>query len=399
MKIIVIFKLFTILLLGSFLLLGCGGGNGESICFGTNCPASGGDEGGGGNGGEGGEGGEGGGEGTEGGGESAQSISANLTYDSLENNISDYRGMFNLVFINQIEPKDLDRHSNLYVKEIIYFNVNATIATKLSRLLDGNTYPNRKCTYEDTTLPYCQEFIRRYYTLPADIISDGILAAKIIFNQDTSTGCAENSGVCDVTLIVEADAKLHNNTHPISLESFRRAFVDNYYLGDQMETALRNIERNATVATLGVYSRYRQMNLTAYREVNETIRRYNDLLPVNEDPALPQIPMKSNGDDGEGAELNYKGAFYNLRNRYETFEENKTQYDVNESNPSHLNYWMSSVSDPDTFNYVTLCQRTKNATDATPDANATNATYTCEEGKGNISARWTVQGKSVNLGW
>ncbi|MDR2342225.1 MAG: hypothetical protein LBD84_04225 [Campylobacteraceae bacterium] len=399
MKSSIFFKLFTIIILGSFLFIGCGSGDGN-VCYGVDCTNSG--EGNTPDGGSGGEDPDAGGNNSSNGGDSGNtqsSISANLTYDSLENNISDYRGMFNfaeLQGINRIESKDLDEYSTIYEKEIIYHKVDAKIASKLFLSLDKNLYPLIPCTYVDSP-PYCETFSRNYYNLPLDIRLKGINRAIIVFNQAETTGCADGSGVCDITLMVTANSKYRNNTNPIELNEFKRALIGDYIVENDMKLYLRDIEQNATTVSLTTYTRYYNMNLSAYRDVNYTIRAYTDELTVNDglNVSLPQIPMHSSGINGEGVTLEHDGAYYKLENTYVPFESKQIPYDVNETDSNHPNYWMfSNVGDPDDFSDITLCQRTANAT------NATNATYTCEKGNnGNISAHWTLQGKSVDLGW
>ncbi|MDR1284740.1 MAG: hypothetical protein LBJ88_00895 [Campylobacteraceae bacterium] len=384
MKISIIVKALIIIMLGGFLFLGCGGGgDGQSLCYGD-CPNTGDGE----------DPGDGDGE--------EETITANLNYSSMEDNITDYRGMFNLVANNQVEPERLDNHSTLYSKEIIYHNVDASIATRLYPLLDGTVYPGGSCSYVNSP-PYCQEFQRLYTTLPLDIQMEGIRFVRIVFNQEKTTGCAADSGVCDITLSIDADPRYHNNTNPISLVLFKRTFIDDYFYGSLMESVLYDIEKNATSASTITYTWYHDMNLSTYINVNKTIRLYTDHLPVNNGSKAPtpspQIPMQSSGDNGEGATLSFNGAYYSLENTYTEFQEDKKSYDVNETNINGPRYWMANVSNRDIFNYITLCQRTANATPTTIDANATNATYTCEEGESNISARWSILGKSVDLDW
>jgi hypothetical protein len=392
-------------MLGSFLFVGCGKGDGN-VCYGSGCTNSGG-----GNTSDGGS--DGDDPGDTGGddddsGDTQFSISANLTYDSLENNISDYRGMFNLVAPNHADPEDLDRHSNIYQKEIIYHDVDAGVASALYNLLDGNFYPEVKCSYKDSP-PYCQEFGRNYSDLPSDVVLYGIYMVEFVFNQGKATGCSEDSGVCDVTLIALADSKYRNNTNPIELDKFKQAFVGDYSYENEMKTLLHDIEKNATAVSLVTYTRYYNMNLTTYGNVNETIRIYNSQLSLNNGTyqLLPQIPMKPSGSNGEGVTLKHDGVYYQLKNTYVPFESKKVQYDVNETDSNSPNYWMyyisskggSNTSSSDIFNGDTLCQRTANSTEGNATEPATNATYTCEKGNGNITAHWSLQGKSVDLGW
>ncbi|MDR0407825.1 MAG: hypothetical protein LBH45_02735 [Campylobacteraceae bacterium] len=392
MKISIMIKALMIIMLGGFLFFGCGGGDGE-ICY-TNCSGSGGD-----NGGDDGTGGDGGGDDES----SDGAISAHLRYDSLEYNITDYRGMFNLVAPNQVEPEDLDNHSVSYQKEIIYHDVDVGIASRLYSLMDGFFYPEVACIYEDSP-PYCEVFART--NLPSSLVtSDGIKSVFIAFNQGEATGCADGP-VCDITLIVRADSKYQNNTNNgIQLNLFKQAVVEDdigYIYGNDMKNVLRDIERNATAVSLVTYTRYLDMNLSAYSDVNRTIRTYTDQLTVNNgsraQTTSPQIPMQSSGDDGQGATQYFNGALYGLGNKY-VFESKPVDYDVNETDLSGPHYWMANVSTPDDFNMITLCQKTVNATSASQGQPATNATYTCEEGKGNITSNWTILGQDVDLSW
>ncbi|MDR1460300.1 MAG: hypothetical protein LBI78_01460 [Campylobacteraceae bacterium] len=401
MKISIIMKALVVIMFGGFLFLGCGGNDG-SLCYGSGCSSTGGGDGtGGGTGGDGGgdTGGDGDDNSTEG---DDDTINAHLVFSSTEDNITDYRGMFNLVADNQVEPEQFDNHSTEYAKEIIYYNVDAGIVSRLYAFLDGTVYPGTKCNYigEDNP-PFCQYFRRDYFTLPLAIQMEGIYSTVIVFNQKETTGCAEDSGVCDLTILVYADPKYHNNTNPISLPSFKEAITGNYFDGSGMESVLFDIERNATTVSTSTYTWYHNMNLSTYMDVNFTIRLYTDHLPINNGSikSLPQIPMQKSGDNGEGATLTYNGAHYSLENVYGEFASKPIQYDVNETDASGSNYWIADKGNFDYFSYVTLCRRTANATNATAEANATNATYTCEEGHGNISAHWTIQGKSVDLGW
>jgi hypothetical protein len=341
----------------------------------------------------------------------SQPITAHLVYPALEENITHYKGMFNLVADNQIEPEHLDNHSTAYSKEIVYHNVDAGIATRLYAMMNGTTYPEVPCAYVraiESDVTWCQEFGREYRNLPTDVLTDGIYSADIIFNQE-ATGCADGSGICDITLIVWADSRYHNHTKPIPLDIFKRAFTasdkDNggiYSLSSQMKIVLADIEKNATTVSLGVDNWHNHMNLSTYINVNNTIHKYTDQLSINNGSILtfPQIPMKLSGLDGGGATLEHKGALYKLENTYKFKSETSDPYDVNETDTSGKYYYMANVTTGrDSLSLVTLCQRTANATKATATANATNATYACEIGTGNITNYWWLQGKDVNLSW
>ncbi|MDR1976200.1 MAG: hypothetical protein LBQ18_04350 [Campylobacteraceae bacterium] len=385
MKISIIIKALIASVLCGFLFLGCGGGQygGGSANDSTSEDRN---DGGGGGGGD------------NSGGSSVPKSKVKIEYNSLENNITNYRGMFNLVADNHVEPEQLDNHSTIYTKHIIYHDVDAKIGAALSPYLNGNMYQSIHCTYADSPPGgLCEEYSRT--KLPSSV--NGIYMANIVFNQNKATGCAEADGVCDITLFTAADPAVFNNTNPIPFSTFKNAFTEEYIDGVPMRAVLDKIEKNAKAVSMETYTFYNDKNLTTYRNINSTVRRYTDFLTHNDgsDISIPQVPLTSSGENGEGVSKVVNEIAYTLENTYGKFGSKKVDYDVNESDPAGVNYWMTDVSSPDNFNFITLCQRSKNSTAATPIENATNATYTCEEGSGNISSHWILEGGSINMNW
>jgi hypothetical protein len=402
MKMSILLKILITIMVSGLLLSGCGsGGSSGEICYGDCSNTGSGDDGGGSGGG-----GDDDDNDTGNGGGGTGLISANLIYDSLEENITDPRGMFNVVH-DQIEADKLDNHSNGYAKQITYHSVPAGIATRLVPILHVETYPMISCTAIDSP-PLCQEYARQSGDLSTDVINDGIYSAHISFNYGQVKECNEESGACDVTLIAWANTRYHNNTNPIPIDMFKRAFTDTekyngdtYAFGGQMKGILDDIEKSALSITLDTHTFYLEHNWSTYVNVNRTIQDYTNMLNHNNgsEIGLPQIAMYPSGSDGEGVTLSYGGAYYELKNIYEPFQSDKKNYSVNESDTSGPNYWMYDNGSGDYFSMITLCQRTVNATVGNATVEATNATYECEEGLGNITAYWSILGKDINMGW
>jgi len=325
--------------------------------------------------------------------DSLSPVNSTLDYLSVENNVTKDMGMFFIARPNDQAMAHINDYTTTYGKEIIYHNVDNKTAIKLHALMDGIIYQEGYCSYRgmEGKFTFCQD----YYLL--DTLPQYISSAHIIFNQLETKGCATENGLCDITLIVRANPSYYNNTNPIPLSLFKDIFIStpNNYLGANMANALSKIEQNATTVSATSYNWYTNRNISIYNDVNFTLQAYTSGLKVNGEyyANWPQIPVKENG---EGVELfQYKGTNYQLENFFDPFESVKVDYDVNETDTNGKYYWMANKSKPheDNFNWITLCQRTANET------STTNATYTCEEGKGNITAHWSLQGKNIHLGW
>jgi hypothetical protein len=209
------------------------------------------------------------------------------------------------------------------------------------------------------------------------------------------------------------DPRYFNNTNAMPMNLFKETFASDmrhdgftYPHSADIKTILDKIEKNASSVSVSTATQYINRNLSIYSQVNRTVHLYVDVLVDNNGSSisLPQVPMHEKGDDGEGAYLDHNGAYYDLNNTYE-FEDDLISKDVNESDPSHPYHWIYSSGGPnldsETVSMTTLCRRTANSTnESAPGAgDATNATYECNQGTGNITANWAIHGKDIDMDW
>jgi hypothetical protein len=301
MKTVTIFKLSVIAIIGSFLLLGCGGGDGN-VCYGVNCSDTGNDNVSGGDGS--------GGNDDDTDGNNSNEITAVLDYYSLEKNITDSTS--GLLYLRE-HPMTTDNivHNtleNVYLKIITYHGIPSSVATQLYPYLTEGVYNPSECdeVWADpqTTNSLCGSFVIESLYISIPNINKGFVA----FQEQDSINCGGET--CDVSLGLFTNSADFNMTESetIPLTIFKSVFTDGAN-GIDRNNALKAIENSAQSVSIQINKFFINLNPLDYASVNSTIVSYIDQLKVNH-----PVPFEQNG---ENVIKTYQGAKYEIRNEFE----------------------------------------------------------------------------------